>query len=473
MVVSVIVIGVWLARPIPVIAVTAALWFVRSWRRVAVVGLLGGLLGSGLSQRAWIDVRPDRLGDFEGWACLMTDPAPISGAVAAVFEIEGERFEAWTRGSPKRRIAPHLAGECAWIVAERRVLAASDARRAAVRHVVGGVDIDTVGDWRDASAMARASNRVRRLFSIGAGVVPTPYDSLFAGLVIGDDRFEPATMIIDFRRSGLSHLTAVSGSNVAFVLAAAAPLFRRMRPVARWLATIAVIAWFVALTRFEPSILRAGVMAGIASTGYLLGREKPPGRVLALAVGVLVLVDPLLVWSVGFWLSVAATGGVALLGGRLAAIIPGPRWIALPLGVTLGAQIAVAPVSLLVFGTLPLVSIPANLLAVPVAGVVMLYGLPAGLLAGSMVSAQLLGGVSDTVASVIQLPSGVGTRWVATVAALGSRLEPPSPWPLVGWLVVFIVLVGRASRARLRRVLDPLHDDVEGLVGVAAPDHRR
>ena len=90
-----------------------------------------------------------------------------------------------------------------------------------------------------------------------------PADAALArGLVIGDDRDEPPAMIERFRRSGLSHLTAVSGENVAFVLAAAGPLLRRLRPSSRWAATLALIGWFVALTRFEPSVLRAGVMAG-------------------------------------------------------------------------------------------------------------------------------------------------------------------------------------------------------------------
>ena len=236
------------------------------------------------------------------------------------------------------------------------------------------------------------------------------------------------------------------------MLAATAPLLRRLRPWARWVATLAVIAWFVALTRFEPSILRAGVMAAIASTSYLLGREKPPARILAITVGLLILVDPLLVWSVGFWLSVTATGGVALLSGPLSRMIPGPRWIALPAGVTLGAQLAVAPISLVVFGTLPLMSVPANLLAVPIAGGVMLYGLPAGLAAGAVAEIGLFGSLSGPFALALQLPSALGTRWVATVARLAARLEPPAPWPAVGWVLIVAWCGCRAIAINTRRL---------------------
>jgi competence protein ComEC len=201
-----------------------------------------------------------------------------------------------------------------------------------------------------------------------------------------------------------------------------------MRPLARWVLTVAVIAWFVALTRFEPSILRAGVMAGLSATAYATGRERQPLRILALAVIGLVLIDPLLVWSIGFWLSVGATAGVCTIGPWLAVRLEAFGPLALPLGITLGAQLGVVIPSVLVFGRLPLVSVVANLLAVPVAGFVMLYGLPAGLIAGSI----------PALAPLAMFPARLGTRWVDTVAQLGARLEPESPWNWVGWGVVVV-----------------------------------
>ncbi len=157
-------------------------------------------------------------------------------------------------------------------------------------------------------------------------------------------------------------------------------------------------------------------------------------RILAVAVTGLVLVDPLLVWSVGFWLSVGATFGVSAIGPWLA--VRFRRWdrtglFALPVGVTLGAQLGVVVPSVAVFGRLPLVSIPANLLAVPLAGAVMLYGLPAGLLAGWV----------PAIAPVVMFPARIGVRWVDTVAVLGARLEPDPPAQFVGWALVAIAVV--------------------------------
>jgi competence protein ComEC len=153
------------------------------------------------------------------------------------------------------------------------------------------------------------------------------------------------------------------------------------------------------------------------------------------------VIDPLLLWSVGFWLSVGATGGVCTIGPWLARHFARLGPLALPLGVTLGAQVGVVLPSLLVFGRLPLVSVGANLLAVPVAGLVMLYGLPAGLLVG----------VVPVLGPVLMAPAAVGTRWVDTVAMLGARLEPGPPWSFVGWGLIAIVVVAVLVRARFQR----------------------
>jgi competence protein ComEC len=254
-------------------------------------------------------------------------------------------------------------------------------------------------------------------------------------------------MIDRFRASGLAHLTAVSGQNVSFVIAAAGPLLSRLRPSARWIVTLGLIAWFVSLTRFEPSIVRAGTMAAISATAFAIGHDRAPFRVLCLAVTALVLVDPLLLRSIGFWLSVGATAGVCTVGPWLARRLSVLGIVATPVGITLGAQLGVALPSVLVFGRLPLVSIPANVLAVPVAGFVMLYGLPAALVAGWV----------PALADVVMLPARLGVRWVDTVALLGERVEPQGRAVWLGWLVVIAAVAMIAAKNRVRHGRLPPH----------------
>ncbi|MEO5724259.1 MAG: ComEC/Rec2 family competence protein [Ilumatobacteraceae bacterium] len=410
-------------------AVVGALvaWGIERSFVLAAVCIALAAAGAVLSNGAWHDAQPRRLGPYTGWAEVVGDPAPFGTSVRVTLEIDGERFDAWVYGSPRRRLSPRQAGDQVYISGVRAATT-QHPRRAQVRHVVGRFTVAFVGDVLAGSPLDRASARIRgALRATAEQSMAAPDAALFSGLVIGDDARQPPTMTDAFRSSGLSHLTAVSGQNLALLLAAAAPVLRRLRPMPRCFVSIGLIAWFMALTRFEPSVLRAGVMAMLAVSGFVLGRRQAPIRLLSIAVVVLVLVDPLLVWSVGFWLSVGATMGVCLVGPWLAERLPGPRWLAVALGVTLGAQVGVVVPSFLVFHRLPLVSIPANLLAVPVAGAVMLYGLPAGLLAAPLPAA---------VSAVLMWPAAVGTHWVSVVAALGARVEPSAGWSWGGWVII-------------------------------------
>jgi competence protein ComEC len=406
---------------------------------IVVVVVLLALGGSIRSHQAWTGLVPDGLGPYEGWVRLIDDPQPYASSTRVVIEVENERFELWSRGrSQQQRVRTWRGGEWVMVSGERTGLGVDRARRVAWQHVVGEFELVWASDVDEGGPVARASNRVRAAIERAAEALHAPYGALYRGLVIGDDRDQPRDMIERFRASGLSHLTAVSGQNVAFVLMAFGPLLARLRPLPRWATTVAVIAWFVALTRFEPSILRAGVMAGLSATAYATGRERTPFRLLGLAVIVLVMIDPLLAWAIGFWLSVGATAGVCTVGPWLARRLVAFGPLALPLGITLGAQAGVALPSVLVFGRLPLVSVVANLLAVPVAGFVMLYGLPAGLVAGSV----------PAIAPIVMIPAHVGTRWVDTVAAVSARLEPDPPWVWVGWGVIVMITAWSVCRRR-------------------------
>ena len=393
---------------------------------------------------AWRSLTPEHLGRFEGWAEVVGDPQRYNAALRVVLDVDGQRFELWARGrSASHRVAGWRGGDRVAVSGRLVALDEDRARRVAWQHVVGELDANWLGDARTGSRLAEASNRVRAVIERGAGVLAADDAALARGLVVGDDQDQPPAMVERFRASGLAHLTAVSGQNVAFVLAAAGPLLRRSRPLSRWMLTLGLIAWFVLLTRAEPSVLRAGTMAALSATAFLFGRQREPLRLLALAVVGLLLLDPLLAWSVGLWLSVGATAGVTAVGPWLAPRLGVLGPLALPVAVTVGAQLGVAVPSVLVFGRLSLVGTVANLVAVPVAGFVMLYGLPACLVAG----------VVPVVAPVVMAPVAVGVRWIDAVATVGAAVEPGPPWSWLGWVavaavVVVLIRVGGARHTR-------------------------
>jgi competence protein ComEC len=144
--------------------------------------------------------------------------------------------------------------------------------------------------------------------------------SVVGGLLYGDDRRLSESVVGDFRRSGLAHLSAVSGQNVAFLLAALSPLLARQSRLARTVTVLVVLATFVLLTRAEPSVIRASLMAAIAVSARTWGLPLESASALGLATTIGVLIDPMLVWSIGWWMSIAGCVGLVvvapLVGGR-------------------------------------------------------------------------------------------------------------------------------------------------------------
>ncbi len=195
--------------------------------------------------------------------------------------------------------------------------------------------------------------------------------ALLAGFLIGDTSGVAEADHDAMRRAGLSHFTAVSGSNVALFLGllavAAGPL--ALGPRRRAVVGLIGLPMYAAATGFEPSVMRASLMAGIALGGRLIGLTLEAWQLLSSAVVLLVVAEPAIAANVGFQLSVVATAGV-LVGSRW----PIHNRRARALGVTLGAQAAVAPLLLVHFGSVPLMSPLLNIVAGPLVAAATVIG---------------------------------------------------------------------------------------------------
>lgn len=271
--------------------------------------------------------------------------------------------------------------------------------------------------------------------------------TLLTGLTIGD--VEDFTFADEerFRRSGLTHLVAVSGSNVAIVVGALVLVFGRLPKVAVYAIAAAGLVLYVTVVGPDPSVLRAGAMGLIGIVAVLSGRRAEPLAALGLACALVVLARPYLLFSVGLHLSAAATAGIVLWGASIAAAVPGPRWITLPLGVTLSAQIAVAPILLGVFGSVSISSLPANLLAAPAVAPATILGLSAGVVA--MVFPWLGGALAWSAFPAVAWIDGL-----ATFFGLPDWAEIEAP-ATIAWAVAVVVAISASVTARRRFV--PAH----------------
>jgi competence protein ComEC len=399
------------------------------------------ILGAFLGAYAWRQLVQPQLGSFEGTVKVVEDPQSRNGGVQTVLQIEGERFIVYAYGLPGRRLSNRRAGEVVHVSGDRFRLEAIKQSRLSYRHIVGTFAVRDVSEnYGNGSLLYLSANNIRKSLQDSADVLPKDDGALFMGLIIGDDRQQPATMITAFRNSGLSHLTAVSGQNVAFLLTVMSPLLMRARSSSRFGLTLFVLLWFTVVTRGEPSVLRAAMMAGFVALGALRGRDTPARRMLGLAIIVLIVCDPLLAWSVGFWMSSSATLGLLLVTPQLAKIIPGPLWFSKALSTTMGAQLGVMPITALIFHSAPVVALATNLLAVPVAGAVMLVGIPLGMMAGIL--AQISSGTMMTIClTALMWPVGVAVRWVWWVAVLGERISAHGSVNAFGWCIVALLVV--------------------------------
>lgn len=219
------------------------------------------------------------------------------------------------------------------------------------------------------------------LASSGSAIAP-PEAALIRGLTIGDTASIAQSTLEEFRRAGLSHLLAVSGSNVSIVLAAIMLMSTRMAFRTRLCVGALGLVFFVLVVGPDASVLRAAAMGAVGLVALACGTRSEPLHALAAALIAVVLMRPQIVFSLGLHLSVAATAGIILLTPALLARFRWmPRIVALPIGVTLGAQIAVLPLLVLAFEEASIVAPIANLLAAPAVPPATILGLAAAVVA--------------------------------------------------------------------------------------------
>ena len=272
--------------------------------------------------------------------------------------------------------------------------------------------------------------------------------ALLRGFVLGDDDGLPDELRQSFRASGLAHMTAVSGQNVAIVAAAIGGLawLLGLGRVSVHLVAIFGILSYALAVGWEPSVVRAAVAGCVTSVAWLASRPDDRWHALALGAVVLLVWQPASLLEPGFQLSFAAVAAILLVVPRLQAHADGypvPEWLVLGAAVSAACSIATAPISWLHFGAVAVWTVPANLVAEPAMAPVLTLSLAAA------VAAPLV----PPVAVTLTWGAGWAAWWIAACARFfaglpHARVRSPAALLSVGLLIGLVVIVARLPRRR-------------------------
>jgi competence protein ComEC len=265
--------------------------------------------------------------------------------------------------------------------------------------------------------------------------------ALIPGMVIGDVSKQSVDFKNDMRRSGLTHLVAVSGANFAivssFVLWGMQFFFRRINY--RLIATAISLTAFIALVRPSPSVLRAAAMAAVLlfAHGTRQGRDSLPA--LGFAIGAVVIADPFQARDPGFALSVLATAGLLLLAPKIK-----PKILAPPIA----AMVFCAPVIVAISGYVSPMSVLANLLAAPAVTPITIVGF----------IAALISPIAPPISGLLIFLVKPFAAWIAWVARWSSQfpvftLKTGLYGFLGAALIVTSIYFGRAKFATILLIL--------------------
>ncbi len=312
--------------------------------------------------------------------------------------------------SPAKNLNGLLPGQ---IISGRAVLVKSkEARVAALVLFRDEVKIETA-----ASRWARSLGAIR----VGLRNASGDGDSgaLIPGMVLGDTSKQSAEFKLAMKRSGLTHLVAVSGANFAivsgFVLWLMQFIFRNRNY--RIGATALSLIFFIALVRPSPSVLRAAAMAAVVLVAMSYRHAADSLPALGFAMAAVVIADPWQSRDAGFALSVLATGGLLLFAPKIVNYFARfvPRKFAEALAPPIAATLFCAPVLVALSGFLSPMSVIANLLAAPAVAPITVLGFIAALIN------PVLPGVAGLLILVIRVPAafiGMVAKWSASFSVL-------------------------------------------------------
>lgn len=199
--------------------------------------------------------------------------------------------------------------------------------------------------------------------------VDEPAASLGIGYLLGQKSALPAPLVEALSVVGLTHIVVASGYNLTILVRFTRRLLAKVSKFLASFAGLSLVGGFIAITGASPSMVRAGLVAGLAMLAWYYGRKFHPVTLLLFVGAVTVMADPSYAWgNLGWALSFAAFAGVMIVAPLLQAYFYGndtPPFLAQLLGETVSAQLATAPIILAAFGQFSNIAVLSNLIILP------------------------------------------------------------------------------------------------------------
>jgi competence protein ComEC len=237
------------------------------------------------------------------------------------------------------------------------------------------------GERKRGSWLVEQGLKIReRIIRTVEASLPPQQAGLLNGILIGYRDGLTKNVQNAFSDAGLTHIMAVSGANVAFIAIPLVFLLKRLKasvPVTNS-TIICFLAFFVLITGFEPSVLRAVIMASIVLAGKILRRDSDVISTIFLSALAMLLFEPYLLYNIGFQLSFSATLALVLLFNDVKKLVNLkflPEKIKDVLAATIAAQLGVLPITLYYFNGVSSISLVTNLLVVPFLEIVTIIGM--------------------------------------------------------------------------------------------------
>ncbi len=297
---------------------------------------------------------------------------------------------------------------------------------------------------------------MKQLFLAGLHrAIPEPESGLAGGITVGDKRGPGTDVSNDFRTVGLVHIVVLSGYNITVVMNAVARIIQWAPRVMQFGAAGIVVAFFILMSGGASTAVRAGIMALLAVYARQNGRVYLALRALGVVAVGMVLWNPyVLAFDPGFQLSALATIGLVVFSPMCAARL---QWLTEKYGLreiaasTLGTQLTVLPLLLYQNGQLPIFSLPANLLALPV--------MPAAMFFSGI--AAFAGWIAGPLGPFVGFPAYVLLGYVITIAHVFAAL----PFATIavpvfsGWVLALVYVLLLLFAMRQQKTSFPPHSN--------------